>query len=471
MKYLLYLLIFTRLFLFQTNLTQAATTAAEQQSVELGIAFLRDRMDEFHTRLPIYDDVSSAGNHFPAFAAIGKEANLNKNVTVQGSWSDNPHSGATCLRFSFTPLDSSDYGGFYMMNGVLPAGVAAPQFNFGDTPNAGLSIPGAKRLTFYARGQVGNEIIKFVFGGVGRDPNTGKATKPYPDSSGPRTITVSLTSQWQQYAIDLTGLDTSYVLGGFAWSAGFDANRAGALFYVDDINIELDETGLQNRLAQPRFLRSFLTAPIQPNPFDDNTGIDLALRNTAFTYDNALALLAFLAHDSDDSIRRAHLIGDAFTYAIEHDRTFTDGRVRSDYAAGDIALPPGWTPNDRSGTVPIPGFYYEPAIPDDLSKTKFYEVEQDAVDTGNNAWAMIALLKLYQKTGDSHYLDTARRIGSFIHTLRNDSQTASYKGFLGGIMYPENPENSSDPNRPSRKTRTRTQNRAHTRDTERLRKR
>ncbi|MFZ4700989.1 MAG: hypothetical protein ACOYMG_13145, partial [Candidatus Methylumidiphilus sp.] len=67
----------------------------------------------------------------------------------------------------------------------------------------------------------------------------------------------------------------------------------------------------------------------------------------------------------------------------------------------------------------------------------FYEVEQDAVDTGNNAWVMIALLKLYQTTGDSKYLDTARNVGNFIHSLRNDLSTADYKGFYGGIQNPE----------------------------------
>ncbi len=101
------------------------------------------------------------------------------------------------------------------------------------------------------------------------------------------------------------------------------------------------------------------------------------LRNTAFTYDNTLGLLAFLADGSADSLRRAKLIGDAFVYASQHDRTFNDGRLRSDYAAGDIVLPPGWTPNGRLGTVPIPGFF-------DEKQQKFFEVEQGAVDTGNN---------------------------------------------------------------------------------------
>jgi hypothetical protein len=168
--------------------------------------------------------------------------------------------------------------------------------------------------------------------------------------------------------------------------------------------------------------------PIQPfSPFDANyeDDIDLVMRNTAFTYDNAVALLAFLADGSLDSLRRARIIGDAFVYAAQHDRFFDDGRMRSDYAAGDISLPPGWTPNNRVGTVSLPGFYYDPL-------NTFYEVEQVAIDTGNNAWAMIALLALYQRTHEPIYLNTARSIGNFIRTLRND--TGIFQGFQGGLQ-------------------------------------
>ncbi len=407
--------------------------AEQNQSVELSISFLRDRMDEFHNRFPIYDDVSSAGNHFPAFGAVNRPQNVDN---PNGSWTDNPHSGATCVRFSFTPSNPEDYGGYYMMNGILPKGKTIPELNWGNVPNAGLNIMGATRLTFFARGQNGGEKIEFLFGGVGRNSDTGVPFYPYPDSAKKKAIKVTLSNLWQQYSIDLTGLDTSYVLGGFAWVANApdNPNPLGTVFFVDDINIELNANALQNRLAQPRFLRSFLTAPLQSNPFDNNNDddVDLTLRNTAFTYDNALALLAFLAHGTDDSVRRARLIGDAFVYAAGHDRYFTDGRIRTDYAAGDIAVSPGWTPNNRIGTVPIPGYYYEYA-----PNKGFYEVEQDSVDTGNNAWAMIAMLKLYQKTNDTRYLETSRRIGNFIHSQRNDSTTATYRGFLGGIMKPE----------------------------------
>jgi len=384
-------------------------------------------MDEFHNRFPVYDDVSSAGNHFLTYAKIPDAA---APVAINGSWTARPHRGATEIRCEFF---GTGFGGFYFLNGVLPAGAKQPELNFGTAPDSGIDLSGTVSLTFWARGAVGGEQIEFFVGGVGRSAETGQPTTPFPGSS-PRHPSVgtlsTLTTEWQQFTISLSGLDLSYVLGGFGWTVDETHNPQGAVFYLDDIEYHFSDAAQSRRLNQPRFIRSFETQPQQPDPFDSNRldDIDLVLRNLAFTYDNALALLAFLAEGDADGVRRARLIGDAFVYAAGHDRFYDDGRIRTAYAAGDIVLPPGWTPNGRVGTVPIPGFFSEP-------KQQFFEVEQEAVDVGNNAWTMVALLALYKATQEPDYLNTARRIGEFIRTMRNDSGT--YQGFQGGIDNPE----------------------------------
>jgi hypothetical protein len=394
------------------------------------LAFLRQQMDRFHDRFPVYDDVSSAGNHFHAF---GKAPDQNAAVSVNGSWTLNPHTGATAIRCVFTDAAGPNFGGMYFLNGVLPPGETKPQVNFGTAPDAGIDLAGAVRLTFWARGEQGGEEIEFFMGGVGRDPGTGAPQETYPDST-PRvpsqgTVFV-LTTDWRQFSISLVGRDLGYVLGGFAWIADDAHNPGGAVFYLDDIQYELSGSARDRRLGEPRFLASFLTLPVQPDPFDANTDddIDFVQRNTAFAYDNAVALLAFLASGCEDDLARARLIGDAFVYAAANDRTFDDGRIRSAYAAGDIALPPGWTPNGRAGTVPIPGFY-------DEASQEFIEILQEASDVGNNAWPMIALVALHRRTGEPAYLEPARRIGEFIRTCRNDVGT--FRGFQGGIDGPE----------------------------------
>jgi hypothetical protein len=404
-------------------------------------------MDQYHRRFPVYDDISSPANHFHAWGKIpGPQAA----VDVNGTWTDNPQSGATSIRcvFSHSPADPPSFGGFYFLNGTLEDEQRSPQLNFGEVPNAGIDLTGATTLTFWVRGAVGGERVEFFVAGVGRDPDTGVELAPYPDSSPRRpargTI-VTLTPEWQRQSIDLSGMDLSYVLGGFGWVADSENNPNGAEFFVDNIQFKLSASRQAQRLNEPRFLRSFTLLPRQPDPFDSvfDGDIDFVLRNLAFVYDNALAVLAFLGDGTSDSVRRATLIGDAFVYAMQHDRTFNDNRgcgesvdpltvdgarLRSAYSAGDLALPPGWTPKGRVGTVPIPGFYAE-------ATRTFYEVEQEAVDTGNNLWASIALNALYQRTGQPSYLDAACKLANFVSGLRNNA--GPFQGFTGGINAPE----------------------------------
>lgn len=438
MTRLAHTLLATLAFLFGLVSPLASQPAVD--SAQRSLSYLRRVMDEYHTRFPVYDDVSSAGNHFHAYAKIPDQF---APVEMNGSWTVGPHSGATAIRCELKP--SAPFGGFYFQNGTLTGEQRAPIPNFGTVADAGIDLTGATALTFWARGAFGNEKIDFFVGGVGYD---GNQISPYPDSTRrtpPLGSIFALSQVWQKFTIDVSGRPMDYILGGFGWVADRTHNPGGVVFYLDDIQFELSPEARQKRLNRPRFLRSYTTLPLQPNPFDTvkDGDIDFVLRNLAFTYDNAVASLAFLAEGSADSVRRARLIGDAFVYAIQHDRTFEDNRactdsidprsvngarLRTAYAAGDIALPPGWTPKGKAGTVPIPGFY------DEGTKT-FYEVEQQAVDVGNNAWGMIALEALYQKTGDLAYRDAACKLGNFISSFRKDSGT--YRGFTGGIDDPD----------------------------------
>ena len=416
---------------------QAPRLHADRVSAQGSLAYLREVMDRFHGRFPVYDDISSAGNHFHCYTKI---PDGNAAVEISGSWAQQPRSGATALRAVFRNTTGDNFGGFYFQNGILPPGATAPQPNFGTEPDAGYDLMGADRLTFWARGDRGGEMVEFFMGGVGRNPFTGLPFNPctptfpgpcpFPDSTPVVKQLFTLTSGWKQYSLELAGKNLSYVLGGFGWVANAPNNPMGAVFYLDDIQYELSPARREQRLQEPRLLASYTTLPLQPDPFDDNPDddIDFVLRNSAFTYDNALALLAFLSDRSPDSLRRARLIGDAFVYASQHDRSYDDGRLRSDYAAGDISLPPGWTPNGRAGTVPTPGFF-------DERTQRYYEVEQAAIDTGNNAWAMLALLALHRRTLEPSYRETARRLGEFVATFRND--TGLYQGFQGGLQDPE----------------------------------
>jgi hypothetical protein len=393
--------------------------------------YIAAQMDGFQRRFYVSTDVSAAGDHFHAYAKFEDQT---APVTIDGSSTTLPHSGATCIRNSFDANAGQPFGGWMFQNGQLTGSQRAPQSNFGEIPDAGVILSGSVTLTFWARGEKGGEVVDFFVAGVGyADPSDPKkATAPYPDSSPAIHLPVRLTRTWRPYRIVLTRADLSYVLGGFGWGCSAAQNPAGATFYLDDIQFNLNPTTIARRLNEPRFIRSYLTGPHQPTidltdpqkpKIEGPYTIDFVLRNVAYIYDNSLAILALLADGRGDSVRRAILLGDALLYAQEHDRSFTDGSVRDALTGGDLRLPPGWPPEGKIGTVGVPGFYIE-------ANQTFYEVNQDQHSVGNQAWAMIALLALYERTHIPEYLAGATKLGDSILAYANHA--APYAGFLFG---------------------------------------
>ncbi len=91
-------------------------------------------------------------------------------------------------------------------------------------------MTGATKLTFWARGETGNERIEeFKVGGL---------TGDYPDTDTAMVGPVFLTKDWKKYTIDLRGKDLSYIIGGFAWSTNTDVNPESCTFYLDEIKFE-----------------------------------------------------------------------------------------------------------------------------------------------------------------------------------------------------------------------------------------
>jgi len=284
--------------------------------------YLNAVMDQFNKSFEIFTDLGAAGNHFAARCATVRNPTDPRDlsgVAFDESWTQNCHSGATCIRNTFSPADSRYWGGWYFQNGVLLSCDTQPRCNWGEYPDAGFDLTGAKKITFWARGEKGGEQIDFFAGGIGRNANTEAIIQPYPDSFARVPSighTITLTKNWKKYIIDLRRKDLRYVVGGFGWVADAGKNRNGATFYLDDIQYD------KNRSDDLRFLVSYKTLYIPPG---DN--FDTILKNVAFTYDNAVVLLAYLARGNKDDLRRARLLADAFVYAQDHDRFYTDRRL------------------------------------------------------------------------------------------------------------------------------------------------
>lgn len=167
---------------------------------------------------PVYSDGRSPDNHYIASGYMGDYSD----IKIDGSSFENPHSGTTCIKIVYTNGISQ---------GARWAGVQwqSPANNWGDR-QGGFDLTGAKKLTFWARGEKGGERIEeFKIGGI---------TGLYPDSDIAGIGPVLLTAEWKQYEIDLRGKDLSYISGGFCWASNLDVNPDGMTFYLDDIRYE-----------------------------------------------------------------------------------------------------------------------------------------------------------------------------------------------------------------------------------------
>ncbi|MDD4980049.1 MAG: hypothetical protein PHC54_02095 [Candidatus Omnitrophica bacterium] len=168
----------------------------------------------------VYSDKSSRDNHYIPAGWIGDYGDIKINDQAAA----NPHSGNTCIQFVYTAKKSQGQGwaGIYWQN---------PANNWGGK-KGGFDLTGMTKLTFWARGEKGGEIIqKFVVGGI-------KGT--YPDSTVVEMGPVELTDTWTEYTINLAGRDLSYLNGGFSWVTTADLNPNGMTFYLDDIKFSAD---------------------------------------------------------------------------------------------------------------------------------------------------------------------------------------------------------------------------------------
>lgn len=167
---------------------------------------------------PVYTDAKSPDNHYVPSGYMGDFGDLKTNE----SYLTNPHGGSSCIQVIYNgkATQGARWVGIYWQN---------PPNNWGTRPG-GYDLTGARKLTFWARGEKGGERIE--------EFKTGGITGEYADSDVAGVGPVILTTDWQQYTIDLTGKDLSSVSGGFCWSTNLDVNPQGCTFYLDDIRFE-----------------------------------------------------------------------------------------------------------------------------------------------------------------------------------------------------------------------------------------
>lgn len=157
--------------------------------------------------------------------------------------------------------------------------------------------------------------------------------------------------------------------------------------------------------TEPAFLQSY----------DTSTGSDGAavpILPGAYTYDNALAVIALIACRHRDAALR---IADALLAVSEGDRTGAVGRIRNAYRPGPVTERP----------VPPMGWW------SDLDQRWVEDPYHVGSATGNAAWAALALLGAAVESGDARYRSAAGRIARWVAATALDPRAP--EGFIGGV--------------------------------------
>jgi hypothetical protein len=143
------------------------------------------------------------------------------------------------------------------------------------------------------------------------------------------------------------------------------------------------------------------------------------LMTSAFGYDNALAVIAYLARPTRRNVNRARVLGDTLLWIQAHDETFTDGRLRQAYAAGPMMF--------YGGSPSFTGIRR-----DDGHAAFMWPFGFSGSAVGDVAWVGLALARLYAHTRERRYLDGAVALGCWI--ADHCRSPYRYGGYHGGVQ-------------------------------------
>ncbi len=202
-----------RVFVFLRDNHGGAAVANVPLFVEGGSAAQAGSARRATLPFAIYEEGDTANDHYIPAGYMGNAGA----IKMEAGSTDNPHSGATCLKVEYSAKDN--WGGVVWQS---------PANDWGDLPG-GYDLSGAKKLTFWARGAKGGEVVSFSFGSLGKD-------KKYFDTASNQIKDVRLTDEWNQYNIYVKGQDLSRIKTSFVWVIAGQGQPI--TFYLDDIRYE-----------------------------------------------------------------------------------------------------------------------------------------------------------------------------------------------------------------------------------------
>jgi len=166
---------------------------------------------QFKFPLAVYSD------SFPQPWASSGWMGSHEALTIETEYQVLPQSGDACMKiYCKAPF------------GWVGVAWQNPANDWGDLAG-GYNLSGAKKLTFWAKGEMGNELIDFGVGLLNSD-------KKFYDSGKAELKNVKLKKEWKKYTINLKGKDLSRIKTPFYWIS--EGSNHSMAFYLDDIYFE-----------------------------------------------------------------------------------------------------------------------------------------------------------------------------------------------------------------------------------------
>jgi len=413
---------------------------------ECAYALLTQRVNANRNSFFVYKDADSAFNHsFPSglFGTI----DLNK-VSLESTCIDDPSSPTGCsadtsrldtmhrtvFRFNYPALEGTEFVG---LNWQEPE-----NYNGQPSSSTGYNVTPATTVQFDVRSP-DNAKVQFGIGGCVTGffelgPTWTTQTFSIADlipPPGPSNISCP------------TDLTNVHILFTVATNAAMSPN--GGTVLLDNIQYlpipDRQSTVPSLPLGTETFGVVSQTGTLPNCSFQPINVVssDQANRNLAPIYEAAATVLALLKRGEPQDVSDAMKIADALDYALHHDNhgiplpIASDGSrgLRSAYQGGDLALLNGQSPPSgaQAGDVRLAGFSVKDVDNKCGTSGVCFLLVLDGATGGNNAWAMLALLAAYLKSGDTRYLDDAEEIGTWIVRTLKDQLNTNYGGYFVGF--------------------------------------
>lgn len=149
------------------------------------------------------------------FAASGFMGDVS-DIRLAGAYAGTRTPGYPCLQVKYAAMGEAGWAGVMWQN---------PANNWG-TVDGGYNLKNAKKLSFWAKGSKGGEVVEFILGG---------ASSVFPDSDGLTTGEIKLTPQWKRYVLDVSNANLSYISSGFGFVLKQPQHPNGCTFYLDEV--------------------------------------------------------------------------------------------------------------------------------------------------------------------------------------------------------------------------------------------